>query len=147
MHPDPSSPQAKPRFLGVAVEAPPARPDPAIIDTFENRYPHRDYSIRFDCSDFTSLCPVTAQPDYASLCITYYPATLCIETKSLKLYLASFRNERCFNEEIVNRILDDLCKACAPKMMRVTGTFASRGGISLTASAEQRIPDFTPPGV
>ena len=105
------------------------------METFPNRSPGRSYWIRFDCADFTSLCPVTSQPDFARITIEYIPDRICIESKSLKYYLASFRNERAFNEEVVNRILDDFVKTCAPRKAIVRGEFAARGGIALTVTA------------
>jgi len=114
----------------------PAKPSCATLETFMNRNAKRDFWITFDCPEFTSMCPVTGQPDFAKLTIAYIPAERCIETKSLKFYLASFRNTRSFNEEVVNRILDDLVKASSPKKMVIHGKFASRGGISVTVDAE-----------
>lgn len=113
----------------------PASPAEARLETFQNRSPNRDYWIRFDCADFTSLCPVTGQPDFARIAIEYIPDRICVESKSLKYYLAAFRNERSFNEEVVNRILDDFVKACAPRKAIVRGEFAARGGIALTVTA------------
>ena len=110
-------------------------PSVDILETFENRYPSRDYIIHFDAEDFTSLCPITKQPDFAHLHIEYVAEKRCIETKSLKFYLASYRNCASFNEEIANRILDDLVAACAPRRMTVRGQFASRGGIRVTVEA------------
>lgn len=124
------------KLLGNAGNAFPEQVSPGILETFENRYPHREYVITFDCEDFTSLCPVTGQPDFAALHIEYVAAKRCIETKSLKFYLASFRNCAAFNEEVANRILEDLVAACRPRRMKVTGAFASRGGISVTVVAE-----------
>ncbi len=124
------------KLLGNAGGGFPEKVSPEILETFENRYPHRDYVIAFDCEDFTSLCPVTGQPDFAALHIEYVAAKRCIETKSLKFYLASFRNCAAFNEEVANRILEDLVAACRPRRMKVTGAFASRGGISVTVVAE-----------
>ncbi len=123
------------KLLGRHVEAIPSEPSAATLETFPNRHAARDYWIRFESIDFTSLCPVTGQPDFASITIDYVADALCIETKSLKFYLASFRNSRRFNEEVVNRILDDLVAACAPRRMVVRGAFASRGGISVTVEA------------
>lgn len=123
------------KLLGSSGAPFPEKPAPEILETFENRYPHRDYVIRFDCADFTSLCPITGQPDFAKLQIEYVADRLCIETKSLKFYLASYRNSRSFNEEVANRILDDLVSVCAPRRMTVHGEFASRGGISVTVVA------------
>lgn len=126
-------------ILGHNVKNLPKRPDLAKLETFKNQFPKRDYEILIDCPDFTSLCPVTGQPDFAQLTITYVPNKLCVETKSLKIYLNAFRNEPSFNEEIVNHVLDDLVKAVSPRRMTVVGEFAPRGGISLTISA--RYPD------
>jgi 7-cyano-7-deazaguanine reductase len=114
----------------------PAVVSPEILETFENRYPQRDYVIRFESDDFTSLCPVTGQPDFAALHIEYVPNKRCIETKSLKFYLSSYRNCAAFNEEVANRILEDLVDACGPRRMRVFGEFAARGGISVSVEAE-----------
>jgi 7-cyano-7-deazaguanine reductase len=128
---------AKPSLtlLGKTVSTIPASPDAATLETFENQFPGRDYWIRFETADFTSLCPVTGQPDYASITVEYVPDKRCIETKSYKFYLASFRNTRSFNEEVVNRILEDLVAACAPRQIIVRGEFASRGGVSLSVEA------------
>ena len=113
----------------------PASPEEAKLETFTNKSPGRPYTIDLDCPEFSSLCPVTGQPDSAHIHISYIPAGLCVETKSLKYYLASFRNLPSFNEEIVNRILDDLVEVIQPTRMEVVGQFSPRGGISLTASA------------
>jgi 7-cyano-7-deazaguanine reductase len=122
-------------LLGRANAKPPDSPSAEVLETFENRFPQRDYWVRFDCPDFTSLCPITSQPDFAKIRIDYVPGRRCIETKSLKFYLASYRGTRGFNEEIVNRILDDLVEACAPRKLIVHGEFAPRGGITLTVDA------------
>lgn len=113
----------------------PEQPSRATLDCFPNRTPGRDYLVRFDCAEFTSMCPVTGQPDFATIRIEYVPDALCIETKSLKFYLASYRHERSFNEAIINRILEDLVAVCAPRSMCVTGTFSPRGGIQVTVKA------------
>ncbi|PYK36115.1 MAG: NADPH-dependent 7-cyano-7-deazaguanine reductase QueF, partial [Verrucomicrobia bacterium] len=97
---------------------------------------HRNYRIHFETDDFTSVCPVTDQPDFARIDIDYVPDRLCVESKSLKFYLASYRNERAFNEAVTNRILDDFVKACAPREAIVTAQFSARGGIALTVRAE-----------
>ena len=123
------------KLLGKSVSHYPEAPTPATLETFPNRFPNREYWIRFGCPEFTSMCPVTGQPDFAEITIDYVPGKVCIETKSLKFYLASFRNTRSFNEEIVNRILDDLVKACRPHRAIVHGQFAARGGISVTVDA------------
>ena len=123
-------------LLGKSVNEPPRSPAEAQIDTFENRSQKRDYKVHFHCGDFTSLCPITKQSDFAEIEIEYIPGEKCIESKSLKYYLQSFRNQKMFNEDIVNTIIEDLSKACQPKWMQVIGSFAPRGGISLTAMAE-----------
>ena len=129
-------------LLGRSENRLPAAPDAAILETFANRTPGRDYWIDLDCPEFSSLCPVTGQPDTARLQIRYIPNARCIETKSLKFYLAAFRNHAAFNEDIVNRILDDLVSACTPRQLVVRGTFGSRGGIRLTCQAAY--PDSAP---
>jgi 7-cyano-7-deazaguanine reductase len=123
------------KLLGRSAAAFPDSPSVETLETFENRYPDREYVITFACEDFTSLCPITGQPDFAKLAIEYVPAERCIETKSLKFYLASYRNSRSFNEEVANRILDDLVAACQPRRLQVVGQFASRGGIALSVKA------------
>lgn len=129
-------PPAPPRLtqLGRKV-ALPKSPDAARIETFPNRYPDRDYTIRFDCPEFTSLCPITGQPDFARIAIEYVPDQRCIESKSLKLYLGSFRNEGSFAEAITNRIRDDLAAACKPRRLTVTADFTPRGGIGIRVIA------------
>ena len=127
-------------LLGRSEHKLPQSPDEAKLETFSNRTPDRNYRIRLRAPEFSSICPVTGQPDCAHLEITYVPDQLCVETKSLKFYLASFRNFSAFNEVIVNRILDDLVTACAPRQMHVRGEFGPRGGIQLTCEA--RFPDW-----
>lgn len=99
------------------------------LDTFPNPYPDRDYEISFECPEFTCVCPKTGQPDFATLRIRYIPDKLCVELKSLKLYLWSFRDEGHFHEEVTNFILDDLVKATRPRQMSIEGDFYVRGGI------------------
>jgi 7-cyano-7-deazaguanine reductase len=106
------------------------------LETFPNPKPGRDYVIRFDCPEFTCLCPKTGQPDFAVIRVEYVPDQLCVELKSWKLYLWSFRNEGGFHEAITNRILDDLVAALAPRRCRVEGAFNVRGGITTTIVAE-----------
>ena len=126
-----SSPELQ--LLGRSENQLPTEPDSEILECFPNRNPERDFSVQLDCSDFSSLCPVTGQPDAARIVIRYVPGDQCVETKSLKFYLASYRTTAAFNEEIVNRILADLIKAASPKAAVIRGEFAARGGISLTA--------------
>ena len=106
------------------------------LDSFPNPQPGRDYEIRFECPEFTCLCPKTGQPDFATFTITYTPDRLCVELKSLKLYLWSFRDEGHFHEAVTNRILDDLVGAVQPRQMRVVGDFFVRGGIRTVVTAE-----------
>lgn len=122
-------------LLGNSKNQLPRSPEEATLEVFPNRNADRNYWIELDYPEFSSLCPVTGQPDTAHLNIRYIPGEKCIETKSLKYYLASFRNSPSFNEDIVNRILDDLSGACAPRSMIVKGQFSPRGGIQLTAKA------------
>ena len=113
----------------------PANPSLARLETFPNPKPGRPYEITFSTSEFTSLCPVTGQPDFATITIRYIPKKKCVESKSLKLYLHSFRNAGSFAEAVTNRILDDLVRAISPAHAVVTGEFAARGGVALKVSA------------
>jgi 7-cyano-7-deazaguanine reductase len=122
-------------LLGRSKAKLPASPAEARLETFPNPA-RRNYRIHFETGDFTSICPVTGQPDFARIEIDYMPDRLCIESKSLKFYLGSYRNERAFNEAVTNRILDDFVKACAPREAIVTAQFSARGGIALTVRAE-----------
>ncbi len=99
------------------------------LDVFSNPYPRRDYDIRFECPEFTCLCPKTGQPDFATVRIRYIPDRLCVELKSLKLYLWSYRDEGAFHEAVTNKILDDIVKAVQPRWIEVEGDFYVRGGI------------------
>lgn len=113
------------------------RPEAAILETVKNENATRDCWIPFESREFTSLCPVTGQPDFAPIRIEYAPAELCIDnTKSLESYLASYRSTRAFNEDIVNRILNHIVEACQPRCAIVHGEFAPRGGIGLIIDAE-----------
>ena len=123
-------------LLGRSGARIPASPAEARLETFPNPSPRRNYWIHFETDDFTSVCPVTGQPDFARIDIDYVPDLLCVESKSLKFYLASYRNERAFNEAVTNRVLDDFVKACAPREAIVTAQFSARGGITLTVRAE-----------
>ena len=104
------------------------------LATFANPRPGRDYRISFECPEFTCLCPMTGQPDFATILIEYVPDQLCVELKSLKLYLWSYRDEGAFHEAVTNRICDDLVAAIAPRQVTVTGKFWIRGGISTTVT-------------
>lgn len=105
--------------------------DPGLLETFENAHPDRDYFVKFNYPEFTSLCPITHQPDYASLYISYVPAQRMVESKSLKLYFFSFRNHGDFHEDCINKITDDLIQLMDPKYLEVWGKFLPRGGISI----------------
>ena len=122
-------------LLGRTTARLPASPKQANLETFPNPS-RRNYRIRFETDDFTCLCPVTGQADFARIEIDYVPDRHCVESKSLKFYLASYRNERAFNEAVTNRILDDFVKACAPREAIVTAQFSARGGIALSVHAE-----------
>ncbi|PYK11326.1 MAG: NADPH-dependent 7-cyano-7-deazaguanine reductase QueF [Verrucomicrobia bacterium] len=123
-------------LLGRSETKIPNSPNEARLETFPNPAPGRSYRIHFETDDFTSVCPITGQPDFAQIDIDYVPEHLCVETKSLKFYLASYRNERAFNEAVTNLILDDFVKACSPREAAVTAQFSARGGIGLTVHAE-----------
>jgi 7-cyano-7-deazaguanine reductase len=110
------------------------------LETFNNPRPERDYEISMECPEFTCVCPRTGQPDFATMRIKYVPAKLCIELKSLKLYLWSYREQGTFHEAVVNKILDDLVQAIQPKSMTVVGDFNVRGGIHTVVTAEHRQP-------
>ncbi len=110
-------------------------PSYSQLETFANQYAGRDYSIEIVCPEFTSLCPKTGQPDFGTITFTYIPGELCIELKSLKLYLQRFRNEGAFYEHVVNRLLDDFVRVCQPRSCRVVGKFTPRGGITTTVTA------------
>ena len=105
--------------------------DPGVLETFENQHPDNDYWVRFNCPEFTSLCPITGQPDFAEIRISYIPDRKMVESKSLKLYLFSFRSHGDFHEDCVNTIMKDLIALMDPKYIEVTGLFTPRGGISI----------------
>lgn len=112
------------------------------LELFPNPQPERDYTIRISIPEFTCLCPKTGQPDFATLLIEYIPDRQCVELKSLKMYVWSFRNEGAFHEAVTNEILDDLVNATAPRFMRLTAIFNVRGGIGTTVVAEHRADDW-----
>ena len=112
----------------------PTRPSKEL-ESFENPAPQRDYEIRFDCPEFTCLCPMTGQPDFATIRISYTPNHHCVELKSLKLYLWSFRDEGHFHEAVTNQILDDLVELLDPRRLTIESTFLVRGGITTTVVA------------
>ncbi len=105
--------------------------DPSVLEAFENRHRENDYWVRFNCPEFTTLCPITGQPDFAEIRISYIPDVKMVESKSLKLYLFSFRSHGSFHEDCVNMIMKDLIALMDPKYIEVTGFFVPRGGISI----------------
>ena len=115
------------------------------LDTFDNPKPDRDFTIRIEIPEFTCLCPMTGQPDFAHLTLEYVPQQKCVELKSLKLYIWSFRDEGAFHEAVTNRILDDIVAATNPNFARLTAKFNVRGGTYPTIVAEHRHPDWQPP--
>jgi 7-cyano-7-deazaguanine reductase len=104
------------------------------LETFANQFPKRDYVIEIVCPEFTSMCPKTGQPDFGIITYTYTPEKLCVELKSLKLYLQRFRNQGIFYENVINRLLEDFVKACQPRRLKVVGAFTPRGGITTTVT-------------
>ena len=115
------------------------------LEVFDNPQPDKDYSIRIRMPEFTCLCPKTGQPDFATLHLEYVPDKSCIELKSLKMYVWSFRDEGAFHEAVTNRILNDMVAACAPRFMRLTAEFGVRGGIYTTVVAEHIKPGWQAP--
>ncbi len=104
---------------------------PEVLESFDNKHPENDYWVQFNCPEFTSLCPITGQPDFAEIRISYLPDVKMVESKSLKLYMFSFRNHGAFHEDCINIILKDLVNLMQPKYIEVTGIFTARGGISI----------------
>ena len=115
--------------------------NPAVLEAFENRHQERDYWVQFNCPEFTTLCPITGQPDFAELKIMYIPDKMMVESKSLKLYLFSFRNHGDFHEDCVNIIMNDLIRLMDPRYIEVMGLFVPRGGISIHPYANYGRPD------
>ena len=115
--------------------------NPAVLEAFENKHPENDYWVRFNSPEFTALCPITGQPDFAEIRISYLPDKRMVESKSLKLYLFSFRNHGSFHEDCVNIIMKDLIRLMEPKYIEVTGFFLPRGGISIHPFANYGKPD------
>lgn len=121
----------------------PARPS-RELETFPNPNPGRDYLVHVEIPEFTCLCPITGQPDFATLVIDYFPGAKNLELKALKLYMWSYRDEGVFHEAVSNRILDDLARACEPRFMRLTARWYVRGGIFTTVVVEHREPGWQP---
>ena len=120
-------------------------PDKNTLETFANSNPERDFTVRMRLPEFTCLCPKTGQPDFAELRLEYVPATLCVELKSLKLYIWSYRDQGAFHEAVTNRILGDLVSVTQPRFMRLTAVFNVRGGIYTTVETEHRAAGWNPP--
>lgn len=123
----------------------PGPPAPELLEVFPNPHPERDYLIRIRIPEFTCLCPKTGQPDFATLLLEYVPERSCVELKSLKLYIWSYRNQGAFHEAVTNRILDDLARRMEPRFARLTAEFNVRGGIYTSVTAEHRRPGWQPP--
>jgi 7-cyano-7-deazaguanine reductase len=115
------------------------------IDTFDNPKPGRDFTIRIDIPEFTCLCPMTGQPDFATITIEYVPKNLCVELKALKLYMWSFREQGAFHEAVTNEMLDDIVKVTSPNFMRIRAEFNVRGGIYTTVIAEHKDDNWKAP--
>ena len=126
--------------LGAGHTDYPSGYDPGVLETFANKHPDRDYMVTFRCPEFTTLCPITGQPDFATLYINYIPGARMVESKSLKLYLFSFRNHGDFHEDVVNIICNDLAALMQPKYLEVRGMFYPRGGISIYPFANYAAP-------
>lgn len=116
----------------------PQAPSSDILEAFPNQFSERDYWIHFDCPEFTSLCPVTSQPDFGHISIKYIADKRCIESKSLKMYLFSYRNHNAFHESVTNMIMDDIIKTCDPREIVVEGKFRPRGGISINVTCSHK---------
>ena len=122
-----------------------SRPSGKTLQTFPNPTPTRDFRIHVEIPEFTCLCPITGQPDFATLALDYVPDRACVELKSLKLYVWSFRDQGAFHEAVTNRILDDLVRTIRPRYMRLTARFNVRGGLFTTIVAEHRKRGWRPP--
>ncbi|HEX6998675.1 MAG TPA: preQ(1) synthase [Gammaproteobacteria bacterium] len=126
------------------VTSPGVAPSADVLESFPNPSPERDYTIRIRIPEFTCLCPKTGQPDFATLHLEYVPDERCVELKSLKLYIWSYRDQGAFHEAVTNRICDDLAALLEPRFLRLTAEFNVRGGIYTTVVAERRKPRWTP---
>lgn len=117
-------------------------PGPDLLEAFPNRYPNRDYVITFEHPEFTSLCPMTGQPDFATIVVQYAPGEKCVESKSFKLYMCAFRNHGSFMESVTNKIADDLIATLSPRRLTVIGEFNVRGGTGITVRVEYIAPEL-----
>jgi 7-cyano-7-deazaguanine reductase len=118
-------------------------PDAAILEVFDNQHPATPWVVEFDCGEFTSLCPMTGQPDFGRVRVHYAPGQLCVESKSLKLYLGAYRNHGAFHEDCINRIADDIASRIDPRYLRVFGEFNVRGGIAISPLAVRTDPHLS----
>ena len=137
-----------PETAGLTLLGSPSRsrfdtPDAAILEAFANPHPGRDYVITFEHPEFTSLCPMTGQPDFGTIRLCYAPGARCVESKSFKLYMGAFRNQGAFMESLTNRIADDLVAVLAPRRMTVEGIFNARGGTRISVRVEHLAPSLT----
>ncbi len=123
--------------LGKKVDYKYDKPDASLLESFDNKHPENNYVVKLECNEFTAICPVTGQPDFAKIDIEYIPDSKLVESKSLKLYLFSFRNHGEFHEDCVNRIANDIWSLLEPKWIKVTGNFNSRGGIAIVPVVEK----------
>jgi 7-cyano-7-deazaguanine reductase len=135
-------PQLGPGALGRKTDYQYQHPEHSVLEVFDNPHPRSAWAVSLHCDEFTSLCPVTGQPDYGSLRIDYVPADRCVESKSLKLYLMRYRNEGTFHEDCVNKVADDLSAALSPRLLRVYGDFNARGGIAIKPLATRQAADL-----
>jgi len=138
---DESRSEANPLTEGLTLLGHEVRQPVRQLETFPNTHPERRYTVKLDCPEFTCVCPMTGQPDFATISIRYVPDQKIVESKSLKLYLWSYRNEGVFHEHVTNQILDDLVAALEPHFCEVISAFAVRGGIALTVEAQYTKPE------
>lgn len=136
-----TTPQGDLTLLGKHADIPRTY-DPDVLETFENTHPDRDYLVTFHCPEFTTLCPITGQPDFATIVVSYIPDKRMVESKSLKLYLFGFRNHGAFHEDVTNIIMDDLIALMEPRYIEVRGLFVPRGGIDIHPFANWANPAF-----
>lgn len=130
-HAEPRQPEETLTLLGSKQTTYPTEYTSEVLEAFDNKYPERDYWVKLVCPEFTSLCPITSQPDFAELTISYIPDRRMVESKSLKLYLFSFRNHGAFHESCINMIMEDLIQLMSPRYIEVRGAFTPRGGIAI----------------
>ena len=142
--PPPESDTSRLTKLGSKTEYRYDQPDPGMLEAFDNQHPDSQWVVGLECTEFTSLCPMTGQPDFGRIHIHYVPSRLCVESKSLKLYLGAYRNHGSFHEDCVNRIADDIQTVISPRWLRVFGDFTVRGGIAIRPLALRVAADAGP---